>query len=662
MTKMKKNILNKVAWMFGAALMLNACSLDEYNPGAGSGGDATKNFASWSGMVTYCYEPLYGQLFSAMDYFAVAEGGTDLWQTANNKTWASEVFHYEGLSTNTNYTNKLFTQAYSLINTCNSVIEIADEVEGGTAADVKVLEGEARCLRAYYYYLLVTNYGNVSLILNSSQDEAVLRPQRSTYEALYTQMVEDLTLASRYLGKDPYKGDYARVTKKAALGLLARVYAQGAGEGLTENGVSYWQRAKEVAEDLINNASTYGAYLYEDVEDVWASVNNKSNKEALFIAAGPSTSVAPSSSLNCSNVFTYMFSNPYNLNELYLTKDNGNYFLGRVNSSILAPSKYMIDLFDADYDKRWENTFMCAYGNESGVQATWMAYDAQRVKITQELCDKYGIGTQYIGEYIYPYADYNYVAGTWGQYPGKMWPKNSDHTGNTANLQEPKNIYVIPYPLQPDEDRIAIYLSKEPLTASEKAEYRCACINIDDLFDSEGKYKEASFDGTKSYQLYPGLVKLNWNFDGAFGGTVSNGAGKNNLQRKCGDVFIMRMAEVYLIAAEANAMLGNEGQAATWLNYLRKRACRDAADYEAHMKLSTANEQVVLDEYARELVGEFNRWAVLKRHGYNVFKNQLTKGNPRAAQSFTEKNMLRPISYTFLNQIENADEYGTNGY
>jgi hypothetical protein len=80
------------------------------------------------------------------------------------------------------------------------------------------------------------------------------------------------------------------------------------------------------------------------------------------------------------------------------------------------------------------------------------------------------------------------------------------------------------------------------------------------------------------------------------------------------------------------------------------------------MKLTTADEQTVLDEYARELAGEFNRWAVLKRHGFSKFKAQLEKGNPRAAKSFSEKNMLRPISYDFLNQIDNAEEYGNNGY
>lgn len=604
-------------------------------------------------MVTYCYEPLYGQLFSAFDYFAVAEGGTDLWQTSENKTWAQEVFYYEGLSTNTNYTNKLFKQAYSLINTCNSVIEVADEVEGGSPVDIKTLEGEARCLRVYYYYLLVSNYGNVSLILNSSQGAPLLTPQRNTYEELYSQMVEDLTLASQCLGKEPYKGDYARVTKKTALGLLARVYAQGAGEGLTENGKSYWQRAKEVAEDLIAHASEYGAYLYEYVEDVWASANNKSNQEALFIAAGPSVFVGAPVNSGQSNIFSYTFCNPYKLDDIYKTKDNANYFLGRVNNNILAPSKYMMDLFDADYDKRWENTFMCVFGSESGVQPGWATYDSQKVEITEDMCDKYGIGRQYVGDYIYPYADYGYENRTWNQYPAKLWPKGSDHTGNVDDLLEPKNVYVIPYPLEPDEDRIAIYLSKQPLTPDEKAQYRCACINIDDLFDDEGKYKEASFDGTNSYQLYPGLVKLNWNFDGAF---------FNNLQRKLGDTFIMRMAEVYLIAAEANAMLGDEAKAAEWQNPLRKRACRNAADYEAHMKLSTANEQAVLDEYARELVGESNRWTLLKRHGFDVFKRQLEKENPRAARAFSEKNMLRPISYDFLNQIDNSDEYGTNGY
>ena len=41
----------------------------------------------------------------------------------------------------------------------------------------------------------------------------------------------------------------------------------------------------------------------------------------------------------------------------------------------------------------------------------------------------------------------------------------------------------------------------------------------------------------------------------------------------------------------------------------RKRACRNEADFEANMKLTTATEDDVLDEYARELCGEFTRFS-----------------------------------------------------
>lgn len=58
------------------------------------------------------------------------------------------------------------------------------------------------------------------------------------------------------------------------MGLLARAYIQGAGQGLSEDGVSYWQRAADVAGSFIADTEagggTYGGYLYKDVSDMWA--------------------------------------------------------------------------------------------------------------------------------------------------------------------------------------------------------------------------------------------------------------------------------------------------------------------------------------------------------------------------------------------------------
>ena len=646
-----KKIIYKVALLFCAATTLYSCSLDEYNPAAITADDSV----GWKGLLNYCYTPLYSQLFSATDYLGVAEAGTDIWLTANNKTNTQQLFYYEGMNTSTNGTKKLFTQAYSMINSCNAVINRSVNITDAPASEVKQLTAEAHCLRAYYYLLLTTHYGNITLNLKEATEGLVMRPQRNTIEEIYAQIIDDLKLAVDGLEVKPYKNNYARVCKKTALGLLARVYAQGAGEGLKENGKSYWERAKEVSEDLITNMDAYGAYLYQDVAEVWSHANNRSNKEALFVASGPQAGTPAYEYGSASNkLFAYTMANPYKLNDVYKHADKANYLYGRVNSGLFAPSKYLIDCFDATYDKRWENSFVTAFANFSMVQPAWSEYEKQIVTLTADICRKYGIAAEHIGKKIYPYADVKAINRAQGgnQYVASVWPKG-DYSADVKRLQKTNNAYAHTYPLSEDENRFPIYLSKEPLSAAQKARRAYVCINIDDLFDGEGNYKANSFDGTESYQLFPSLSKFNWSYDG-----MCNGS---NLQIKTGDMFIMRMAEVYLIAAEANQQLGNGEKAAGYLNVLRKRACRNAADFESHMKLTTATEDDIFDEYARELCGEFGRWALLKRH--KAFETRLPKYNKRAAQGFNASlHYLRPISYDFLNQIENGDEYGTNGY
>ena len=283
---------------------------------------------------------------------------SDLWLTANNKTNTQQLFYYEGLTTNTNATNKLFNQAYTSINTCNAVINRAHDVESGDMDDLRVLVGEAKCLRAYYYLVLVTQYGEITLTTTESSYNQIMRPTRSTYQEIYDLIISDLKEAAELLKTTPLDNNYARVSKKTALGLLARAYAQGAGEGLSENGVSYWQKAKEVAEDFILNMDSYGAYLYDDVEDLWTQTNNRRNKEALFIASGPhaGTDSYLYGSYTANKLFTYTFCDPNKLNDVYPISNKANYFYGRVNNNLYAPSKYLIDCFDAKYDKRWENS------------------------------------------------------------------------------------------------------------------------------------------------------------------------------------------------------------------------------------------------------------------------------------------------------------------
>lgn len=639
--------------IIAGTLSFSSCELDEYNP---TGGDATiESFDAWSGLETYCYSPLAEQLYSIYDFMSVAEGGTDMWLTpGGNPDYAKQLIYYDGLTTNTNGSNKVFKQAYSCIASCNAVINNADNVKGITDYDKRILTAEAKTLRAFYNLLLVTYYGPVTLSQEDiSKGETNVRPVRNTVEEFYTAIIKDLTEASDELDVQPYGGNYARVCKKTALGLLARAYAQGAGEGLSENGVSYWQRAKDVADDIINNASAYNVYLYTDVSDLWAQANNRNNPEALFIVSGRDANDESYNYVNCNNnLFTYTICNPYKCSDIYTRADNTNYYLGRTNNNTIAPTKYTLSVFDPSWDKRYENTFMTAFGLFSMVDAGWVGpYSACRVKITPNLITKYGIGEQYLGQYIYPYVDMATSTSAYGgnqYYPTGVWAKG-DHSGDTKNLiKDVKNVYVVDYPVEKDDDRFAIVLSKDYKSAEEKAKSIYFTVNIDDLFDGD-QYKTSQFDGTNSYQLYPSLIKYDWCYNGVVG---------NHMQRRNGDMMVMRTAEVYLIAAEACQQLGIPEEAIKYLKPLRDRAARPGT---VAPELTEVTEETILDEYAREMAGEFCRWALLKRH--HKLGERLKLYNSRAARYFNEDiHYNRPISADFLNQIENKDEYGDNGY
>lgn len=639
--------------IIAGTLSFSSCELDEYNP---TGGDATiESFDAWSGLETYCYSPLAEQLYSVYDFMSVAEGGTDMWLTpGGNPDYAKQLIYYDGLTTNTNGSNKVFKQAYSCIASCNAVINNADNVKGITDYDKRILTAEAKTLRAFYNLLLVTYYGPVTLSQEDiSKGETNVRPVRNTVEEFYTAIIKDLTEASDELDVQPYGGNYARVCKKTALGLLARAYAQGAGEGLSENGVSYWQRAKDVADDIINNASAYNVYLYTDVSDLWAQANNRNNPEALFIVSGRDANDESYNYVNCNNnLFTYTICNPYKCSDIYTRADNTNYYLGRTNNNTIAPTKYTLSVFDPSWDKRYENTFMTAFGLFSMVDAGWVGpYNACRVKITPNLAEKYKIGEQYLGQYIYPYVDMATSTSAYGgnqYYPTGVWAKG-DHSGDTKNLiKDVKNVYVVDYPVAEDDDRFAIVLSKDYKSAEEKAKSIYFTVNIDDLFDGD-QYKTSQFDGTNSYQLYPSLIKYDWCYNGVVG---------NHMQRRNGDMMVMRTAEVYLIAAEACQQLGIPEEAIKYLKPLRDRAARPGT---VAPELTEVTEETILDEYAREMAGEFCRWALLKRH--HKLGERLKLYNSRAARYFNEDiHYNRPISADFLNQIENKDEYGDNGY
>jgi starch-binding outer membrane protein, SusD/RagB family len=687
-----KNQYIKRIYKCGLCLLLvtmsvSSCKkLDEFNPTSLSEQNVLTNFAGWKAYQANCYTGLFGSLIG-LQYGLVSEVGTDLWTFPyNNHNQYKDIMAYEAFTTSSGIIKNVWDFAWGSIESCNKTIQLSTQLTDGpaNAADIKTLVAETKCLRAYYYSVLVAQFGSVPLIV-IDEPLKTLSPQRTPIPQIYTQIIADLTAAAADLPVAPYQNNAARVTKKAALGLLARAYAQGAGEGLTENGKSYWQRAKEVADDLITNKGAYNAVMYDDFAKVFAAGNNRNNAEALFTAYGlnpydPSYDAFTGNSKP--NIYLHYYPK---LDDAFGTADvfkrsvnsnTSNAYYGRLNQQFIAPTKYLINCFNATYDKRWENTFVTAYANYSGVQAISnlgsgapspanVTYAAATVTLTAAMCTKYGIDASHVGEKIYPYADINArnasANATW-QYIPSIWPKG-DYSGSVSVLQTIPNANVHPYPLAQNEDRFFVYLSKDPLTAVDKKARRYVTVNIDDLFDPSdatgSTYKAISagngLPNSALANLFPAMMKYNHNFDGGWLG--------GNFQQKLGNIMIMRMAEVYLIDAEATIHTGGGAAAAQYLNVLRQRACRNPADFNVGtgMQLTTATINDVFDEYARELCGEYSRWALLKRE--KAFESRLATYNATAAANFNPViHYNRPIPFSFLSQITNAADFGTNGY
>ncbi len=122
------------------------------------------------------------------------------------------------------------------------------------------------------------------------------------------------------------------------------------------------------------------------------------------------------------------------------------------------------------------------------------------------------------------------------------------------------------------------------------------------------------------------------------------------------DMVVMRAGEAYLIAAEAYLQSGNTTDAAARLTTLRSRAGLTTPVTPEDIDLD-----FILDERARELTGEVNRWMDLKRTGKLI--ERTLQHNPHAAlnNALSPKHLLRPIPQVEIDNtggsIEQNPEY-----
>jgi hypothetical protein len=129
------------------------------------------------------------------------------------------------------------------------------------------------------------------------------------------------------------------------------------------------------------------------------------------------------------------------------------------------------------------------------------------------------------------------------------------------------------------------------------------------------------------------------------------------------DVFVIRLAEMYLIAAEAQLNLGRKDLAVTYLNSIRTRAAIPGREAAMQVIESQVTLDFILDERARELAGEQLRWFDLKRTNKLIDRIKTKNLNPDAAQYIKDYQVVRPIPQSQIDAVTNKDEFTQNqGY
>lgn len=475
------------------------------------------------------------------------EFGTDIYTNGADGAWKFMNTYTNQFDSQNGHVRELWDELYRGINTCNAVIDRADNVTGLDQNIKNRRIAEAKFIRAHHYFLLVQLFGAVELRLSETiipTKEVVRTPESE----IYASIIQDLTEAIPNLETGKASSQYGRATKHAASHLLGRVYITKATSAFS-SGDDY-AKAEVLLTDVIN---TSGLRLLSDFGDVHR-FGNEINDEVIW-SVQYTRSPLTNGGGNNAHVFFLM---EYDT-EPGMQRDTQN---GRPFKRY-RPTVYAMETVfqNRENDSRYKKSFRDTYlSNRPGTFNT--TFDNSKTSLT-------------------------FAAG--------------DTT---------------------------IFLPGFEMSFEERATkpYQVLVPSL---------YNEKSFPALSKH-LDPGRVDRT-QFEG----------GRNYLA--------MRLADTYLLLAEAQFRQGKIAEATETINVVRRRAAWPGKEAEMEITPGQFTFEFLMEERARELTGEQTRWLDLKRWGNLVERVKLY--NPQGAPNIQDFHVLRPIPQ---NQIDRAEGNESN--
>jgi len=584
-------------------------------------------------LVRSAYTPLRYK-FEGEQAYALFNFGTDEFIEGDQFNYEFYNSFSAALNPGEGLINNLWTNNYQGIGRCNLGLELLPGFKSTTSktlstqAQITQRLAELRFLRGYYYFQMVQQYGGIPLVLASAKNKETDFARASVAD-VYKQIINDMRYAEANL--TPTNSEAGRITKGCAQHFLAKVYLTR-GSAVTE---ARGQQPTDMDSTIYyaNQVINSGNYILEpDYMNLWYGVYPAGYPKVATPDIGKN-GTAPSG-------------------------DYAKFQTAQASKEIILAAQFIKDLtMNGTSGNRTHEYYICQY--DVGIPGLIRNADNFNGRpyrrlgpsdYTIDLFDRKNDSRFYKSFRTVFYSNTNTGV-----------PKFS-----AADAPNPSLVGQLKFGIG---DTAALFIANSktnPLTSAQLAKYR---------YTVYCRYYQATAGGpilqgfnnnkylTLAKLLDPVRVTTDYNEERG----VRNG-------------ILARLAETYLIAAEAYGRKGDYATALTYVNKIRQRAAYHAGEYKnpqvymfdggtpgdasdtypqlmattALFTTNAASEQYppsattdaqrfihfMLNERTRELAGEFYRWEDLART--ETFYER-TKLYNKDAVNIKDYNKLRPI-------------------
>lgn len=288
------------------------------------------------------------------------------------------------------YSAAVYYDCYVGISRTNVILDrIADAAIPATVKDR--IEGEARFLRAFYYFKLVRYFGKVPLYVHEVSSEAQAFQPRAEIEEVYALIIDDAIRAIDVLQNPEKFPQSGYATKGSASMLLADVYAT--------------RKEYGKAEELLQTLHNMGYDLLPRYADVFSTAN-KNSKESIFevqFMEGLNTGVQSN--------FIYVFL-PRSYNTAEVTYGIAANNTSNTGGGWNTPTKEIIDAYE-EGDTRLEASIGIAEGTYDA--SNYFTLEANR-SVIDYVAPAGKVGVPYIKKYLNPHSNPNNTNDNWPVY------------------------------------------------------------------------------------------------------------------------------------------------------------------------------------------------------------------------------------------------------